>query len=254
MTHLPRSRVLVFLLCFVGSLAAVGAGSPAGALSCIRLPDDLLEGVASGEPPDFWGDPAFVTSAVVARVVDRAPDPVDGLRDDGAWLGTVEVDYAIGLESIDERVDVRAGSGSSDWGTDSLPPVGDLIAIFESRAVGDPEPTGLSLGICPNSVAIDEDRAAAALALAADSGVLVAEPGSTTPTTTTPTTTTTTTATTTTTPTTTTAAPPPTAPVDSMPDPDPSADDGSATGWIIGAIVAVVAATVVASAVRRSRC
>ncbi|GJM39368.1 MAG: hypothetical protein DHS20C19_27350 [Acidimicrobiales bacterium] len=242
MAHPPRSRVLVFFLCLVGSVATFGAGSPAGALSCVGLPDDLLEGIAAGEAPGFWGHADNVTSVVVARVAEQAPDP-DGPRDDDAWLGTVDVEYTIGREAIDERVDVRTGPGSSTWGTGSLPAVGELVAIYDTRSVGDPEPEGLWLGICPNSESIDDDRAAAVLALATDSGVPILEPAPTT------------TITTTTTTPVTTKAPPTTttAPQEPIPAQEPTEESSSTTGWIVGIAVVALAAGVAVVFARRGR-
>lgn len=237
-----RRRLLALVAILVVSVPV--AGSPASGLSCIGLPENLLEGLAEGDAPDFWGNPDFVTTAVVGRVVDRAPDS-EGLPNDGDWMGTLEVLYAIGRETVPATMDVEAGSAASEWGVGTLPAEGLLMVIYQTRAVGDPAPAGLTLDICPNSEALDEDRAEAARLLAVDLGTLLAEPGDSTTTTTTttvpptdtepPTTTTEPPSTTTEPPTTTTTAPPASG----------GSDDESSNTWIVLLGIGVAAAVVV---------
>lgn len=235
----------------------MATGAPAGALSCVPLPDGMLEGIAEGEPPEFWGGPDIVSTAVVGRVAERAADPDAGWAD-GDWLGSLDVAYALGVETIGARMDVVAGTGASDWGVGSLPAEGELLAVYQSRAVGEPVPDRLTINICPNSETVDDERAAAARALAADAATPVAEPGDPAPPTTVPPTTV---PPTTVPDETTTSAPPettsttslpaePTTTTSSAPESNgPSGDDDSSSPWLIWLGVGLAAAAVIGVAV-----
>lgn len=240
-----RRRLLALVAILVVSVPV--AASPASGLSCIGLPENLLEGLAEGDAPDFWGNPEFVTTAVVGRVTDRAPDP-EGLPNDGDWMGTLEVLYAIGRETVPATMDVEAGGLASQWGVGTLPAEGLLMVIYQTRAVGDPAPAALTLDACPNSETLDDDRVEAARLLATDLGTLIADPGDSTTTTTTtspPPTETEPPATTTEPPSTTTTQPTTTTTTTMAPPASGGSDDESSNTWIILLGLGVAAAVVV---------